>query len=321
MLMILSGAIVAFAPNFPVMLVGRVLVGVALGGFWSLSAATAMRLVPARSVPKALAVVNSGPALASTIAAPLGSFIGGLLGWRGAFISFIPLAVAALAWMAISLPSLPARRHKDAGSMIDLLRKPGVAHGYLGGLLFFAGTFWLFTYLRPFLEQVTHVSGAQLSCVLLIVGIAGFVGTSLIGRAIGERLHLTLATLPGMLAVVAVGLATYGHSLPATGALLAIWGLVSTAAPVVWWTWVTRTAPNNAEAGGGLMVAVAQIGICAGAGGGGVIFDGYGPVATFIGSAVLLVVAALVALTIGGRSRVCGGARNDVCTSAHAVAP
>jgi MFS family permease len=46
MLMILSGAIVAFAPNFPVMLVGRVLVGVALGGFWSLSAATAMRLVP-----------------------------------------------------------------------------------------------------------------------------------------------------------------------------------------------------------------------------------------------------------------------------------
>jgi predicted MFS family arabinose efflux permease len=166
---------------------------------------------------------------------------------------------------------------------------------------------------------VTHVSGAQLSCVLLIVGIAGFVG-ALIGRAIGERLHLTLATLPGMLAVVAVGLATW-HSLPATGALLAIWGLVSTAAPVVWWTWVTRTAPNNAEAGGGLMVAVAQIGICAGAGGGGVIFDGYGPVATFIGSAVLLVVAALVALTIGGRSRVCGGARNDVCTSAHAVAP
>lgn len=46
-LMAVSGVVVATAPNYPVYMMGRALIGVVIGGFWSLSAATAMRLVPA----------------------------------------------------------------------------------------------------------------------------------------------------------------------------------------------------------------------------------------------------------------------------------
>ena len=53
-----SGVVVAFAPTYPVFMVGRALIGVAIGGFWSLSAATAMRLVPTPQVPRALAIVD-----------------------------------------------------------------------------------------------------------------------------------------------------------------------------------------------------------------------------------------------------------------------
>lgn len=73
-LMIVSGTVVAMAPSFQVFMLGRALIGVAIGGFWSLSAATAMRLVPEAQVPRALALVNGGNALATVIAAPLGSF-------------------------------------------------------------------------------------------------------------------------------------------------------------------------------------------------------------------------------------------------------
>lgn len=69
-LLAVSGPLVAFAPNYTVLLAGRILVGVALGGFWSLSAATSMRLVPSDAVPKALAVISSGTAIAGTVAAP-----------------------------------------------------------------------------------------------------------------------------------------------------------------------------------------------------------------------------------------------------------
>jgi DHA1 family purine ribonucleoside efflux pump-like MFS transporter len=79
-------------------MIGRALLGIAIGGFWSISAATIMRLVPPQSVPRGLAVINGGNAIATTIAAPLGSFMGGLIGWRGAFFCVVPLASAAVIW-------------------------------------------------------------------------------------------------------------------------------------------------------------------------------------------------------------------------------
>jgi predicted MFS family arabinose efflux permease len=300
-LLIGAGVLVSLAPNFTVLMAGRILVGVAVGGFWSLSAAVAMRLVPAGSVPNALAVINGGNAIAATIAAPLGSFLGGIIGWRGAFLCVVPLAVAAVAWLVYALPSLPAERRAAPGGMLALLRKPRVTVGFAGAALFFAGQFALFTYLRPFLEQVTQVSLGQLSTLLLLVGGMGFLGTVLIGRVIGERLHLTLAAIPAVMAVLAVCLALAGTSLGAAAALLAIWGLLGTAAPVAWWTWVTRAAADNPEAGGGLMVAAAQVGITGGAVLGGTVYDALGPVPTFLGSGVILLLAALVALASGWR--------------------
>lgn len=82
-LMILSGLTVAFAPNAALFMAGRALIGVVVGGFWSMSAATVMRLVPQDEVPRALNLLNGGNALATTIAAPLGAFLGQYIGWRG----------------------------------------------------------------------------------------------------------------------------------------------------------------------------------------------------------------------------------------------
>jgi len=93
LLMIVSGTVLAVAPNFVVFMIGRALLGVAIGGFWSLSAATAMRLVPALQVPRALAVLNGGNALASVLAAPLGSFLGSIIGWRWAFFCIVPVVM------------------------------------------------------------------------------------------------------------------------------------------------------------------------------------------------------------------------------------
>lgn len=83
-LMALSGAIIALAPSYFIYMAGRALIGIAIGGFWSLSAATAIRLVPQHRVPRALAIFNGGNALATVIAAPLGSYLGSVIGWRGA---------------------------------------------------------------------------------------------------------------------------------------------------------------------------------------------------------------------------------------------
>lgn len=295
LLMIVSGTIAAFAPDYPTFMVGRAFIGVAIGGFWSMSAATAMRLVPPEGVPKALAIVNGGNALATVVAAPLGSFLGALIGWRGAFFCLIPVAAIALAWKLASLPRMPAARERTGSGMFALLKRPAVVLGMVGCALLFMGQFALFTYLRPFLETVTQAGPGLLSLLLLVIGIAGFVGTTLIGTLLRDSLYRTLVAIPLLLAAIALGLIACGTSVPATALLLGLWGLLATSAPVGWWTWVARTLPDDAEAGGGLLVAIVQLAIAGGATLGGLLFDGYGYRATFGASAAILVAGAATA--------------------------
>jgi predicted MFS family arabinose efflux permease len=293
--MIVSGTIAAFAPNYAVFMAGRACIGVAIGGFWSMSAATAMRLVPDHLVPRALAIVNGGNALATVVAAPAGSFLGALVGWRGAFFAIVPVAALAFAWKFVSLPRLPAASGAKSGSLFALLKRPAVAYGMAGVSLFFMGQFALFTYLRPFLETVTHVSVTTLTGMLLAIGVAGFIGTTCIGAFLDNHLYRTLVAIPLVMAVLAGALVAFGGSAAIVAVLLAVWGLIATAAPVGWWTWLARTLPDDAEAGGGLIVAVVQLALGLGATLGGVLFDAWGHRATFGSSAVLLVVAAALA--------------------------
>ncbi|WP_306395502.1 MFS transporter [Telluria beijingensis] len=302
-LMIVSGTVAAFAPNYFLFMVGRALIGVAIGGFWSLSAATVMRLVPARDVPRALAILNGGNALATVIAAPAGSYLGAIIGWRGAFFCLVPVAAIALAWLMFSLPALRAREGAASGGILRLLKRPAVVLGMTAVSLLFMGQFALFTYLRPFLEGVTGVDATTLSLMLLVLGVAGFVGTTLIGAVLKDRLYPVLIAMPLVMAVVAVTLVVFGHSAAAVTLLLAVWGLVGTSAPVGWWTWLAQTLPQDAEAGGGLMVAVIQLAIMLGATVGGLLFDASGYRATFQLSAGLLVAAAVLALVAGRSAR------------------
>ncbi|MCP1445134.1 putative MFS family arabinose efflux permease [Pseudomonas sp. GGS8] len=295
LLMILSGTVVAFAPNYWVFMIGRALIGVAIGGFWSLSAATAMRLVPDDQITRAMAIVNGGNALATVIAAPLGSFLGALIGWRGAFLCIIPVAIVAFVWLLFSLPAMKSQSRSGTGNVFRLMTSLPVASGMVAVSVFFMGQFMLFTYLRPFLETVTHVSVSMLSLMLLVLGLAGLAGTFLIEPFLKNGLHRTLIIIPILMAVMALALVSFGSSAATTTVLLGLWGLVATAAPVGWWTWLARTLPEAAETGGGLMVAIIQLAIASGATVGGLVFDSSGYRTTFELSAALLGVAAVLA--------------------------
>ena len=294
-LMAVSGLIVGLAPDYQTYMVGRALIGVVIGGFWAMSAATAMRLVPAPQVPKALAIFNGGNALATVIAAPLGSYLGSIIGWRGAFLCVVPIAAIALTWMYISLPPMKVGpRRTESGNVFKLLKNRSVALGMVGCGAFFMGQFALFTYLRPFLETVTRVDVSMLSLILLVIGSTGFIGTLIIGRFLRRSLFQTLIVIPVLMALIALALIPFDHSTFVVGALLGLWGLLATAAPVGWWSWVAQAMPNNAEAGGGLMVAVIQLSIALGSTVGGLLFDSHGYQRTFFASAIVLLLGAAV---------------------------
>ncbi len=292
-LLIFSNILVAMSSNLAMLLVGRVLLGMALGGFWTLSAATMMRLVPEAVVPKALSVMFLGVSAATVFAAPVGSYVGDIVGWRNVFLGAAVLGALALVVQLATLPSLPPRGHSRFGTLVEVLARPGVGFAMFAILLVFTGHFAFFTYIRPFLETVTGVGVEGVAAVLLGFGIATFFGNYLGAVLLERSMRLTLTIMPVVMGALAISLSVFGGNLIGDAAMVALWGLAFGAVPVAWSTWITRAVPDEAESAGGLFVAAINFAIATGAAAGGALFDANGVSSVFVASGVVLFLAAL----------------------------
>jgi predicted MFS family arabinose efflux permease len=299
--MLASLLLIAGASNFGVFMAARALLGITIGGFWALSTATLMRLVPEESVSKALGVMYMGNAMATAFAAPIGSYMGDIIGWRGIFWSLAPLVALNVVWQWLSLPAMPPQAASPVGKVLGLLKRRNVAFAMLGVMLTFAGAFATFTYLRPFLETYTGVAVPQLSLLLLGLGAAGFAGTSGATALMGRHLYTMLRFLPLALGAVTVALLAAGHVLWVVAITMIAWGALNAALPVSWFTWLSKEVSDEPESGGGLIVAAIQLSIMLGAALGGLLLDHISIAATFVGGAALLVLASL---TVGNGDRI-----------------
>lgn len=297
LLLVASALLVALASNLTLILLARVLLGMAIGGFWTLSTAITMRLVPSAQVPRALSIVFSGISLATIIAAPLGSYLGGLIGWRNIFMLTAGLGVLALIWQCFTLPAMPPENKARSGGVLDLLRSGLMRWGMLAVIMMFTGHFAFFTYLRPFLESSAQLSLNQLSLVLLAFGVANFFGTSLAGYLVTRSVSLTLSVMALVMSATALLLVSFADVSWLVAAGVALWGLAFGSMPTGWSTWISRAVPDDAESGGGLLVATIQLAITAGAAAGGWMFDLQGAGGVFLASGVLMLLAAVTIFT------------------------
>lgn len=293
-LMVASNLLVAVSSSFAVLLLMRILLGIALGGFWSMAAAVAMRLVPSALLPRALSIIFSGIAIGTVVAVPLGSYLGGLYGWRSAFFAAAAVGMVTLAFQSLTLPRLAPRRPARLRTVFDVLQRPGIAMGMFGCVLVHSGHFAMFTYVRPFLEGTTGIGSQGLSLMLLGFGVANFFGTLLAGRLLEHRPLATLVLMPALVGVAALALVLLPPSLPGQAVLLAIWGLAFGGVPVAWSNWVASAVPDQAESAGGMVVASVQSAIAMGAAAGGAVFSLGGSAGVFIAAGVLMLLAALL---------------------------
>jgi len=299
-LLVASNLLVAFASGYSLMMLGRVLLGISLGGFWAMSASLAMRLAVKEDVSKALAIIFGGVSLAMVVAAPVGSYFGQRIGWRGVFLGSAAMGVISVVWLLATLAPMPDSGRKG-DSIWAVARRPGVGVAMVALFCVFAGQFAFFTYMRPFYEQVAGLSVNQFSSLLLAFGLANFIGTSLSSQVLRLNLKIPLAVAPMVMAGCAAVLVLMGDSFWPTAIATTVWGLVFGVVPVGWSTWVTRQLGDVAESAGGLQVAVIQMANTCGAAAGGLIYDTSGPKAPMVfGGALLVVNVALVLLSVNG---------------------
>ncbi|HDS2209272.1 purine ribonucleoside efflux pump NepI [Klebsiella aerogenes] len=297
LLLTLSCLLVSFADSFTLLLLGRACLGLALGGFWAMSASLTMRLVPMRVVPKALSIIFGAVSIALVIAAPLGSFLGGLIGWRNVFNGAAVMGVLCTLWVLKALPSLPGESAAQQQNMFGLLKRPGVMAGMCAIFMVFAGQFAFFTYIRPVYMTLAGFDVDGLTLVLLSFGIASFIGTSLSSVVLKRSVKAALAISPLVLTACAAALVLWGESKIVASTVAIIWGFAFALIPVGWSTWITRSLSDQAEKAGSIQVAVIQLANTCGAAVGGVALDHLGLLSPLVLSGILMLFTGLLVTT------------------------
>lgn len=298
-LLVVSSLLAATAWSLPSLLFARVLLGIALGGFWSMSAAIAMRLVPSDVLPRAMSIILTGVSVATVCAAPVGAYVGDVWGWRSAFVIAAGVGVVTLIVQFATLPKLPPIGIASFGALLEVSKNPMIRVGLLLVILTASGHFAGFTYFRAFLEQVPALGIETISLVLLAFGIGGFFG-NLGGGFLAERSLKSAVTLaPLLISIAALALLLAGVSPTISTIAIAAWGFAFGAVPVGVQTWMVRAAPDQAESAGGLMVATFQVAIALGAVFGGLLVDNTGVNSAFIYSAAATLLAALAVACFG----------------------
>ncbi|MEU4233894.1 MFS transporter [Nonomuraea sp. NPDC026600] len=317
----------AFAPNYPVMMAARVLTGVSIGGFWAFAAGLGPRLVPEGSVGRATSIILAGVSVASVLGVPVATFISSFAGWRTAFIAMGVLALALLALLATTLPPLPGEPRAHPSKPVPRQASARASEGRLTWLssrppttassssrpvrsgplkvvlvltvLIVSGHFAAYTYVRPFLEQVSHAGPALVSTALLLYGAAGVAGNFAAGAWAARNPKPVLVTLAVLMAFSVAALPLIGLPL----IVLMVWGLGYGGVGVTLQLWIMRS--GGGEMGTALFVGAFNVSIALGSFAGGRIVDSVSISAVMWVGAALAVVSAAVA-GISGRSRTTG---------------
>ncbi|WP_244146468.1 MFS transporter [Paraburkholderia sp. BCC1876] len=322
-LLLASNLISAFAPDFLFMLVGRALLGAALGGFWTLATAASGRLVRPKDSARAMATILTGVTCATVIGVPLGTFIASFASWRASFMATGVLVAVALVAQFFFVPSLPSNAALRLHDLVTLLRRSHPRKSMLMVALVFGAHFSSYTYITPFLLRNANLNMSTITWLLLGFGIIGFVSNFAVSSTVTRNLKISLGVMVSLLMVALVSLPLLQHSSIGVTALVLAWGVSFGALPLCFSIWIQRATPDSPEAGSALFVSIIQVAIALGSLVGGMVVDHVGISADLLlGSALaLLGLGVLLSFGRGGQgATVAAGVAEAVNHSASKVA-
>lgn len=301
-LLIVSSVLSAFATGITMLLIARALLGFALGGFWAMMTALALRLVPSADVPRAMSIIVMGVSLATVVAAPLGAALGALWGWRATFLAASGLGVVSLLVQLVVLPTLPSAGAPGLASFRAALSNRRVLIGLSTVIIVVSGHFAGFTFIRPFLEAVPQFQVSAISLTLLAFGLGGFLGNIAAGMIAARSPAWAVGSSSLLIAAATLALVLQGPSPVVAFLATAVWGFAFGGFPVSVSIWNARAAPELAESAGALLASSFQVAIASGAVIGGLLIDGAGPTGVIVYASVAVVIGAGVMLTLGRSS-------------------
>lgn len=299
-LIALADFVVATVSDFGTILLGRVLLGVAVGAFWSYSLDAGRRLVAPDSGNMAVAIILGGISIGTIVGVPIGAYLGALIGWRLTFGSSVVFSCVVAALQFFALPSMPSSPRVGRHLFASLFHIPHLKMGFLAITLVVLGHFAGYTYLEAFVRQAAHPTAIQLSWVLGAYGFAGFVGTFAGERLMRLSNRFAFPIVAATMTVSLLWCQKMPHSWIAVLPPVIFWGAAYGAVPVCSRIWLFRTAPEQSEIVSAFYVSAFQFALAAGAFTGGLVVDRLGIPATLCYGAAAAALGGIAMLTTSG---------------------
>lgn len=288
---VVSNLLSAFSPNFTVLMIARILPAFLHPLFWNISLAVAFK----ESGSKAVSVVMSGVSIATVMGVPITTYAAEFFNnWQASF--FLASFVSLVAFMGLLLfvPSMPATRKATNESQLYILKNPQLWLNLVSTILMLAGMFSSYGYLAAYLEKISHMSGTQVSIMLLLFGGMGVLGNWITGIALSRNVMLTTRVFFSLLILVQVLAYFFGGIFIPMVIILSFWGAIHTGGFLIGNIRTTRSVPHSAlEFVNSLLTSCYNIGISLGTMLGGFIIASYGV------HHVIWMSAGLLALNLG----------------------
>jgi len=302
---IIGNSIAATASSVGVLLVARVLSALSHGVFMSIGSTIAASLVPENRRAGAISIMFTGLTVATVTGVPFGTFLGQQFGWRAAFLIIVLIGVIALIANSILIPSgLRKGVRSSFSDQVKLLTNGRLLLVFAITALGYGGTFVVFTYLSPLLQEITGFQSGTIAMILLLYGVAIAIGNLIGGKLSNQN---PIQVLLYMFIIQAVVLFILSFTAPfkvaslVTISIMGLFAFMNVPGLQVYVVMLAeRFVPSAVDVASAMNIAAFNAGIAIGSYLGGIIADTIGLIHTgWVGGIMVTLAVVLTIWSIG----------------------
>ncbi|MFB9330377.1 MFS transporter [Paenibacillus aurantiacus] len=270
----LGSALAFFSTSFAVLVVSRIVLGIAAGVYSVVALSSIAKLVPPGRIGSAVGMIALGFSLAMALGVPIGVAVAEWWSWRGIFALLAALSLLVAGVLAKLMPNIAGGASVPFAQQARVLRNPVILAGIGAALFNSMSHSVILTYLAPYLQTIYEVSTGGVGIIMFALGLIGVVGSRLGGSAVdryGASGMLVFSLLAGVVTLALTPL--LASSLTGGLAMIILWmGSVFMSAPALN-AYLIRQSGDAADLVLGLNTPIIHLGLALGAAAGGVLSD------------------------------------------------
>lgn len=290
---VLCSVVGAFAPNYPTLIIARIVPAFLHPVYFSVAFMAAANSVSKEQSMKAVGKVFMGVTAGLVLGIPVTSFVADVFSLRAALLFSGAINAIAMIGVASLLPSMPVHGKLSYSTQLGILKRPQVWLSLIASTLIMSGVFSVYSYFAEYLGQITHMSGKQISLMLIVYGVGGMIGNLVAGYLFSKSMLRTALIFPFVFGFIYLMIDLFGRYSTPMAMLVLLWGIITTIGLNFSQLWITSIATDAPEFSNGLFVSFSNLGITLGTFAGG-FFISYLGLEQIAWSGIILLALAVI---------------------------